>query len=170
MKPIQYLLVGLPYSGKTTLVDELVKRLGFAHINIDELKFAKGFKDVSDDDVPDKVWDEIFKEADEMIAKYLNEGKNIVNEYAWVTKEWRDRARKAAAGFETKIIYVNAPHEVIWKRWEENEKANNRFHLSKEEVERAIKEFEPLEKDENFILYDQTIPVGNWIAKNFPQP
>ena len=170
MKPIQYLLVGLPYSGKTTLVDELVKRLGFAHINIDELKFAKGFKDVSDDDVPDNVWDEIFKEADGLIVKFLNEGKNLINEYAWVTKAWRDRARKAATGYETKIIYVEASREIIWKRWEENIKIQNRFHLSKEELERSIKEFEPLSPDEDFIFYDQTTLVEDWITKNFHQP
>ena len=103
-KPNQFLLVGFPYSGKTTLAKELVEKYGFSHINIDELKFNKGYKDVGDDEVPDQVWEEIFKEADELLVKYLNEGKNVANEYAWITKSWRDRARKVAldAGFETK--------------------------------------------------------------------
>ena len=170
MKPIQYLLVGFPYSGKTTLARELINRLGFANINIDQLKFGKGFKDVSDDDVPDEVWNEIFNEADRLIIKYLEQGKSLVNEYAWVTKEWRDRAKKAASGFETRIIYVDEPTDIIWKRWHENIKIRNRFHLSKEELERSIKEFEDLKVDENFIVYDQTVPLEEWIAKNFPQP
>src|SRR3989344_900717 len=121
-KPIQYLLVGLPYSGKTTLARELERQLGFAHINIDQLKFDRGYNDVGDDDVPDKVWEEIFNHADKLILTYLNQGKNIANEYAWITKEWRDRARKVAkdAGFETKVIYINLPEDVIRKRREEN--------------------------------------------------
>jgi len=108
-KPIQYLLVGFPYSGKTTLAKELEKKLGFARINIDELKFAKGYTNVGDDEVPDQVWDEIFKEADQLIIKYLSEEKSLANEYAWVTREWRDRARKVAkdAGFDTKLNIAN---------------------------------------------------------------
>ena len=171
MKPIQYLFVGFPYSGKTTLAKELVK-MGFSHINIDDLKSDGGFKNISDDDVPDKVWDGVFNKADELIVKYLNEGKNVANEYAWITRQWRDRAREVAkdAGFETKIIYIDAPTDVIWIRWNENIKTRNRFHLSKEELERSIKEFEKLTPDENFIVYDQAVPVEEWIAKNFPQP
>lgn len=46
MKPKQYLLVGFPYSGKTTLAKELEKSLGFAHINIDQLKFDEGYTEV----------------------------------------------------------------------------------------------------------------------------
>lgn len=165
MKPIQFLLVGFPYSGKTTLAKELETRLGFAHINIDELKFEKGYKDVGDDDVPDKVWDEIFKEADQLIVKYLKEGKNLVNEYAWVTKTWRDRARKVAsdAGFKTKIIYLDVPKEIIKERWIENKNSKSRFQLSKDEFNRSFIEFEKLLKDEDFIIYDQTISVNEWI-------
>lgn len=168
MKPIQYLLVGFPYSGKTTLARELVKRLGFAQINIDQLKFARGYLDVGDDDVPDEVWDEIFKQADELIKSYLTQGKNVANEYAWITREWRDRARKVAAdgGFETKVIYVNPPEQVIRQRREENSKMNERFHWSDEEFERNFKDFEAPSVDENIIVYDQTIPVEEWIKKN----
>lgn len=168
-KPIQYLLVGFPYSGKTTLAKELVKRLGFAHINIDQLKFDKGYTEVGDDDVPDEIWNAIFKKADELIITYLSEGKNVANEYAWITREWRDRARKVAAdaGFETKVIYVNPPEKVIRQRREENKKTKERFHWNDEEFERNFKDFELPNVDENIIVYDQTVPVDVWIEKNF---
>ena len=106
--PLQYLLVGFPYSGKTTLAKELCKRLGFFHINIDELKAQRGYENVGDDLVPDFAWKEIFQEADRLLLKYLSEGKTVVNEYAWITKKWRDRARGVAkkGKFETKIICV----------------------------------------------------------------
>ncbi len=167
-KPVQYLLVGFPYSGKTTLAKELGKRLGFAHINIDQLKFDKGYKEVGDDDVPDLVWNEIFSEADRLIIKYLSEGKNIANEYAWITRQWRDRARKIAeeAGFQTKVIYIKLPKEVIWKRWMENSKTKTRFHWPKEEFERNFKDFEEPGEDEDVIVYDQKTPIEKWI-KNY---
>jgi predicted kinase len=167
-KPIQYLLVGFPYSGKTTLAKELEKKLGFAHINIDQLKFDKGYTDVGDDDVPDLVWNEIFNEADRLIIKYLSEGKNIANEYAWITKVWRDRARKVAqdAGFQTKIIYIKLPKEIIWKRWMENSKTKARFHWPKEEFERNFRDFEEPVPEEDIIIYDQTSSVEKWV-ENF---
>jgi len=160
MKPIQYLLVGFPYSGKTTLAKELEKQLGFATINIDKLKFQKGYTHVGDDDVPDNIWDEIFEEADKLIVKYLKEGKNLANEYAWITKEWRDRARKVASniGFETKVIYVNTPLEIVEKRWKENHTTKHRFDWPEHEFKSYIKDFEELE-DEKFLLYDQSKPI-----------
>lgn len=168
-KPIQYLLVGLPYSGKTTLAKKLVKRLGFSHINIDQLKFDRVYADTGDDDVPDTVWNEIFREADTLIVKYLKEGKNVANEYAWITKNWRDRARKVArdAGFETKVIYLKLPLDVIRQRWFENSKTTSRFHWPEEEFERYIKEFEEPTLDEGIILYDELVDLDQWIKNNF---
>lgn len=167
IKPIQYLLVGFPYSGKTTLAKELEKRLGFARINIDELKFAKGYNDVGDNDVPDEVWDEIFNEADRLIVKHLSEGKNLANEYAWITKEWRDRARNAAKkhGFDTKIILIDVSIEEIKKRWLENKQTKERFHWPEKEFEQYLKDFERPTEDENVIIYDQSQPLEELIDK-----
>lgn len=169
MRPIQYLLVGFPYSGKTTIAKELENRLGFAHINIDQLKFDRGYTDVGDDEVPDNVWDDIFRNADDLIKEYLNQGKNVANEYAWITREWRDRARKVAedAGFETKVIYVNPSEQVIRHRREINKKTKERFHWSDEEFERFFKDFEVPTSDEQIMIYDQKIPVEDWIHLTF---
>lgn len=166
-KPMQYLLVGFPYSGKTTLAKELERRLGFARINIDELKFAKGYNDVGDDDVPDEVWDEIFNEADDLIGKYLSEGKNLTNEYAWITKEWRNRARKVAKEHSsgTKVILIDIPFEEIKRRWLENKQTKERFHWPEKEFEQYLKDFERPTEDENVIIYDQSQPIEELIDK-----
>jgi len=168
MKPIQYLLVGFPYSGKSTLAKELEKRLGFAHINIDRLKFDRGYTDVGDDDVPDEVWDEIFKEADKLLVNFLEEGKNVANEYAWITKEWRDRARNVAkkAGFDTQIIYLKIREDVIRQRRLENMKTKERFHWNDEEFERNFADFEELSPEEDYIIYNQAKPIEQWINNN----
>lgn len=168
-QPIQYLLIGLPYSGKTTLAKELVKHIGAAHINIDQLKFDKGYTDVGDDDVPDQVWEEIFAEADILLVQYLHKGKNVANEYAWITKQWRDRARNVAAKarFDTKLIYIKIPHEVIYQRWQENNQTKARFHWSKEELDKFIADFEEPTSDENILIYDQAQPIEIWLKEHF---
>ena len=167
-KPTNYLLVGLPYSGKSTLSAELKNRLGFEHINIDQLKFNRGYTEVGDDDVPDAVWDEIFQEADELLVKYLKEWKSVANEYAWITRKWRDRTRKVAkdSGFETKLIYIKLPMETIQQRRKENESTRNRFHWPDNEFETILKDFEEPQADEDVLIYDQTIPIEGWIEKN----
>jgi len=86
MKPTHYLLVGLPYSGKSTLAQELVKLGNFVHVNIDQLKWDRGYTEVGDDDVPDRVWNEIFAEADDLLVSHLQAGRNVANEYAWITR------------------------------------------------------------------------------------
>lgn len=168
-KPVQYLLVGFPYSGKSTLAGELQSRLGFAHINIDQLKVDKGFGGVGDDDVPDRTWDEIFSDADVLIHKYLTEGKNVANEYAWITRGWRDRARKVArnAGFATKVIYLKVPLDVIRQRWLENDRTRTRFQWSEGELASYLRDFEEPTSDEDIIVYDQSLSVHEWINQNF---
>lgn len=167
-KSTQFLLVGFPYSGKTTLAKELVKEFGFVHINLDQLKWDMGYADVGDDDVPDKVWEKIINKANELLIKYLKEGKNVANEYAWITREWRDKARKVASdnGFKTKIIYIKLPKEEIKKRWLENSKTKNRFHWPEEEFKRMFTEFEEPTVDENIIYYNSNTPLKKWIDKN----
>jgi predicted kinase len=167
-KPFQYLLVGFPYSGKTTLAKELVKKFGFVHINLDQLKWDMGYTNVGDDEVPDEIWEKILIKANELLVKYLNEGKNVANEYAWITREWRDKARKVAreAGFETRVVYIKLPGEEIRKRWLENSKTRQRFHWPEEEFERMFTDFEEPSSDENIVYYDGSVPIENWAEKH----
>ncbi len=168
-KPAQYLLVGFPYSGKTTLGKLLAEKLNFAHINLDQLKWDMGYSDVGDDDVPDTVWDKVFNDADNLLIKYLNEGKNVANEYAWITREWRDRARGVAKGdgFETIVIYLKLSRDVIINRWKENEKSRKRFQWPEDEFNRTFSEFEEPTSDENVIIYDGTMSLEEWVCDNF---
>lgn len=167
-KPTNFVLVGFPYAGKSTMARGLKEQKGFAHINIDQLKWDRGFTEVGDDDVPDQIWDEIFKDADDLLVKHLREGKHVANEYAWITREWRDRTRKVAAdaGFPTKLIYINIPPEVIKQRWVDNIQKRDHFHWPEEEFQRVFTEFEPPEADEDMLVYDQSIPLNEWLEKN----
>ena len=167
-KQIHYLLVGYSFAGKTTLAKELGKRFGFKRLSIDDVKFEIGYQDVSDDDVPDEAWKKIFEELDLRITENLKEGKTILNEYAWITKKWRDRARKIAydLGIETKIIFVDTSEEVVRKRWQKNKKRNERFDVSEDVFEEAIKTFEKPSEEENVILYKETDDFESWINKN----
>lgn len=47
-----YILCGLPFSGKTVLSKIIVNYLEFEHIDLDEVKFEFGYKNVDNDNVP----------------------------------------------------------------------------------------------------------------------
>ena len=160
-------MVGYPFSGKTVLAQELAKRLGYTRLSIDEVKFDFGFKDISDDDVPDDAWGKIFKELDRRIVANLKSGRTILNEYAWLTKSWRDRARNLATdlGIETKVIFVDTPVEVVRERWLQNKLTNERFDITESVFDEAIKDFEKPEHDENVIIYHTSMDVDNWIKE-----
>ncbi|MCL5747015.1 MAG: ATP-binding protein [Patescibacteria group bacterium] len=168
-KPIQFILVGFPFAGKTTLATELEKRLGFARINLDEVKFEHGYEGISDDDVPDKAWGEIFQDANKRLINYLKAGKSVLNETAWTTREWRDKARRVAldAGFQTKIIYLEIPEEITRERWLKNRKTKQRFDVPDNVFEESIRTFEIPGEEENIIVFDQNTSLDKWVERYF---
>ena len=168
-KPTQYLLCGLPFSGKTTLGKQLARRPGFVHINLDQIKADKGYGVVSDDDVSDAAWAEIFQIADTRLIDSLQRGFCVANETAWVTRAWRDRARAVAqkAGFPTRIVYLEVPEETVKRRWQDNKKKKKRYDPSESEFNGYIQEFEPPSAEEDVIVYDGKIAQDAWIQKTF---
>lgn len=165
---LQYILVGLPFSGKTTLSKAISEKLGIPRVNLDEVKFEMGFEGVSDNHMTHEQWKEIFDETDKRVAEHLKQGKSVLHETSW-TKRWkRDRARKLATdlGIDSVVIYVKVPQEVARERWLKNRDEQNRFDLPEDVFEEAAKEFEIPRQDENLIVYDQAIPVDEWIERN----
>lgn len=164
-KQFQYILVGLPFSGKTTLSKAISEKLNIPRVNLDEVKFEMGFEGVSDNDVTHEQWKEIFDETDKRVIEHLKQGKSVLHETSW-TKKWkRDRARKLASdlGIDSVVLYVKVPEEVARKRWLKNRDEQQRFDLPEDVFEEAAKDFEVPTEDENLLVYDQSIPVDDWI-------
>lgn len=164
----QFLLVGLPFSGKTTLAREIENRLGFTRVNVDEIKQEFGYGDITDDKVSDEEWKRIFEELDNRIEKVLKSDKTILNEYAWITKEWRNRARNIASklGIKTYVIFLDTPPEVVTQRWIENKKTHERFDVSEIDFNECLRDFEKPTEDENVIIYKNKENLDTWIKNN----
>lgn len=168
-KQIQYLLVGYPFAGKTFIAKELEKRLKFTRLSIDEIKFEMGYEGVSDDDISASEWEKIFNELDKRIIVHLKAGKTIINEYAWLTQEWRNRARRLASEqrIESKVIFVDTPESVVRARWEKNRNTKERFDVPDTVFEEAIKIFERPTEEENVIVFAHNENLEKWIKRNF---
>jgi predicted kinase len=163
----QYLLVGYPFSGKTTLAKELEKRLGFVRLNVDEIKQEFGYGNVTDDKVSDESWETIFKELDKRIEESLKLGKIILNEYAWISRAWRDRARNLASklGIETIVIFVDTPEDIVRERRIKNKNEKTRFDVSDADFDESIRNFEKPINDENVIVYKNGENLDEWIQR-----
>lgn len=169
MKQMHYLFSGYPFAGKSTLIKKLQERFGFEVLSIDEIKFEMGYKEVSDDDVPDKVWDEAHKEIDRRLIEHLKAGKTVLNDNAWMKREWREGKRKIASdlGVDTKIVYVNTPKEIVRERWLKNRQTKERHDVPDNIFEEGMLLFEVPEEDENVIEYTPETDFETWVLKNF---
>lgn len=168
-KPTLYIFCGLPFSGKTVLTKKLTEKLGFASVNIDDIKFAHGYEWADDDRVPDEAWDKIFQESFDKTLEYLTQGKSVLYDCANQDRFSRDRLRGVATkgDFLTKVIHVDTPVTTVRERWLKNKTTKERFDLPEKIFQEAIDSYEPPTEDENTIVYNPSEVAEEWIEKHF---
>ena len=74
-KPTLYILTGLPYSGKTTLTNELVKRFGFKTASVDDVMDERG---LDSDTMVQEDWNAVYSEAYERLKVNLTKGDSVI--------------------------------------------------------------------------------------------
>lgn len=160
-----YILTGLPYAGKTTLRDKLVKRFGFSVASVDEVIDEKGFEveEMTQDD-----WNSVYSEAYTRLKSHLSKGKSVVVDIGNLKRSERQTAKNIAEsmGVKHKLIYINTPIDEIRKRRLVNQETKQRGHLEDTTMERALNMFEEPMKNEHPIFYNSTIDFDKWVAEN----
>lgn len=91
-----YLLCGIPFSGKTTLAKEIVRKLGYTRIDLDDIKFELHGTDVKDEELKQEDWDVIYQEMYKRIKTSLKEGQTVIHDTGNFTKYERGLVRKIA--------------------------------------------------------------------------
>lgn len=160
-----YILIGLPYSGKTTLTKELVNRFGFSSVSMDDVMDERGYEveKMTQDD-----WNSVYSEGYERLKKLLSESKTVVLDLGNLKRSERKTARQIAEslGSEYKLIYLNVPVGQIKGRWTKNKETKERGQLEQVILDRALKMFEEPTNDENYITYNQSMDLDKWIKEN----
>lgn len=149
-----YVLCGLPYSGKTYLSREILAKTSCVYVSIDDILRELGF-DWDSNELPDKDgWKNVFDISYHRSQEALKDGSNVIYDSTNHTKASRDELRKIAqdVGSDFKVIYVDVPVEVVWKRWEENRGKKDRPIVNRELVEMTIRLFEAPTEDENLLI------------------
>jgi predicted kinase len=150
-----FILCGFPYSGKSYMATQIQSETDIVFVSIDDIFHAKGF-DWNSNTLPDEsTWQQIFTESYEQTKKALIDGKSVLYDSTNQTKASRDKLREIAKSVSanTKVVYIKSPVEVIWKRWEENQKNPTRSVVSRVLVQQTIDMFEePTESESVFVI------------------
>ncbi len=158
-------MTGLPYSGKTTLTKALVNKFNFSVVSMDDIMDKRNLdsETMSQDD-----WNSVYSEAYYSLKDSLKEGKSVVVDCGNLPKHERETPRKIAESMNipSKLIYVNTTKEEILRRWDENQKTNQRGHLEEDGLNFAFELFVEPTPDENPIIYNQTMDLDDWIKQN----
>lgn len=167
MNPVLYILCGLPYSGKTTIAKRLVKKFGWDYVSIDVIRERLGFTWEENDKVTSDDWNGIFDTAYTDMLKRLQNGKSVIFDSTNHNFDSREKLRTyaAEAGVESKVVFIDVPVEVIWKRWRQNQEMNTRSHIGKELVQWTIDHFEIPTTEESVIRYTLSMDLDEWLEQ-----
>jgi predicted kinase len=160
---ILYIMTGLPYSGKTTLVKKLVKKIKCKVVSVDEILEQKDLwkeKHPSQSD-----WETAYSEACKKVENYLIDRENVIFDESNLLYVQRESLRKMAESLEikTKLIYVKIDRKEALKRWEKNLETKEKNQLSKDIMERTFNIFEEPKPNEEAVIYNQNTDFKKWI-------
>jgi len=165
--PTLYILCGLPYSGKTFIAKNLIRKFDWSYVSIDIIRERLGFSWEENDKVTDTDWRHIFEQSYEDMINKLKSGKSVVYDSTNHDFDSREKLRAYAvqAGYDAKVIFIDVPPELVWERWKQNQATNKRSHISKELVQWTIDHFETPNEEENVISYEPSMNLEDWIEK-----
>lgn len=151
-----YVLCGLPYSGKTYLAREIRAKVPCVYVGIDEIFRGCGYEWDSNRLPDEDGWKKIFDISYRDCQDALKNNMNVLYDSTNHTRASRDRLREVAdeVGAATKVIYVDAPVETVWKRWEKNRAVSERSVIDKKLVEMTISSFEIPTERENLLVFN----------------
>lgn len=162
-----YILTGLPYSGKTTLRRELMKRFNFKSVSVDEIMDQENMSREGHPTQED--WDQAYSTAYEKLKEYLKNKYTVIFDCGNLPFHERENARQIAkeVGSQFKLIYVNTSKDEILLRRTENQQTKIRGHLDDTMMDTALKLFDEPSAQEQPITYNQHLNLEKWIKIHF---
>ncbi len=163
-----YIMCGIPFAGKTTLANEIVKLKNFTKVDLDEVKISLFGSGIEDQQLQKTDWDNIYQQMYHHIQIFLAQEKTVLHDTGNFTRHERGNVRNIAAmmGIEAITIFVDTPVEEARKRLDVNRLTNERFDISDQAFLAAVTEMEIPDISEKSLIYNGVIPMEEWIRRN----
>ncbi len=161
-----YIVFGLPFSGKSTLVRELVRQRGCHAIDIDAINTERGVG-IAGATITPEDWAISFAMARECLDAALAAGESVAYDgHVWSHAQ-RDefRAIAHAADADVTFIYLDIPQSVVHERLLANRRTAQRFDVPDGLFAQAVALMEPPDEAERVVRYDGSEPVAAWVAR-----
>jgi predicted kinase len=160
-----YIVFGIPFSGKSTVVRELVRQRGYRAIDIDAINTARGVGIVGASITPED-WEISFASARAQLDDALAAEESVAYDgHVWSRAQREDfRALASAAGADITFIYLDVPESVARERWQANRLTTQRHDVPDDLFTQAVELMEPPDETESVMRYDGVAPVAAWIA------
>lgn len=152
------MMCGVCGSGKTTYAKQKEKN-GYVRLSIDEeLWKTYGRKGI---DYPNSRYEELSEKVEAMLCerliRFMKDGKNVVIDFSFWSKENRDFYREiiAKAGGTAELVYMKASKETLQKRLKKRNtllNANSSFIITNEILEHHYNNFEEPQGEGEIIL------------------
>ena len=164
-KPKLYIVTGLPYSGKSVLSRELVRRFDFGYAAVDD-EITNGGHDVTTMD--QEEWNDVYTRAFEKLETMLRAGRTVVFDGASLKRTERQSLRDTAqqCGAVPLLVYVDTPPEVTAARRRQNMTTQERAHLHDETMSKALSMFEEPTAVERPVVYNAGLDLDRWVEEN----
>jgi predicted kinase len=162
------MLCGLPFAGKSTLARRLAERFGWAHLEIDAIMRERGIG-FNGEEIHRSAWSAAYREGYRRLALLLDEGRSVVYDATNFRRLQRDQVRRIAAkgGATTRLIYVQTPEGEAQRRRQRNRVERLRVDVRDEDFAEVRDRWQPLDADEDALVYDGSSPIDQWIAQTF---
>jgi predicted kinase len=165
-RPQLYIVFGLPFSGKSTLVREVVRQRGCVVIDIDAINTARGLG-IAGAAITPEDWAISFATARAQLGAALAAGESVAYDgHVW-SRGQRDEFRALAqlADADVTFIYLDTPVSVVHERWLANRRTKLRHDVPNDLFAQAVALMEPPDEEERVMRYSGSEPVAAWMAK-----
>jgi predicted kinase len=162
------ILCGIPFSGKTTLANQLADLKGYLHIDLDAVKVKHIGSSQSDENISQSEWDQIYQLMYRQIESALISGQTVIHDTGNFTTQERGYVSAIATKLKLPFItiYVDTPIATAYARLQANRKKPSRFNITDEQFYAAAHEMAPPTTIEHAVVYHDSDNLSAWIAAN----
>ena len=162
------IICGISFAGKSTLGEAIAKQFGFAHVDVDDMKFHLYGPDTQDEQLSHADWVRIYDETDKLLASYLQSGQTVIDASRNFRKRERQVARRIAAQSQAEVvtIFVDTPELIARQRLHENRKKPSRLDVTDKDFETILHVWEAPTADETSLIFRHGDHLDTWIEQN----